>query len=289
LILIWYNILSMKAVIFILIILGILVGYAMIEEFMGKGISSSIFRLENKVENQSSSPKTSYFSSGTTSSTPTTPSLPNYTGKVKIYNFNKASEYNPSLIKIEVRPYKGEPINLTGWKIQTRKGTFAIPQGMEYYKKDGYSSDIIIEESSYLNIIGTSDPFGTKKNFIANKCLGYLSKSENLYPSFYSYCSAPKLEELEGFTPYCKEYLINQRTCKMPDYSSDLKISTDSACVSYILNYYTYNGCFGRYLKEKDFLSNYWYIYVNKNIVEELHDTIYLYDQNGNLIDKYLY
>ncbi|MBU3942402.1 hypothetical protein KKA24_00285 [Patescibacteria group bacterium] len=272
----------MRAVVFILIILGVLVGYAMIEEFMGKGTSPSLFSSENKVK--------PYYSSGTKTNT-TTPvdSSPNYVGKVKIYNINKASEYNPSLIKIDVRPYKGEPINLTGWSIKTRKGTFTIPQGMEYYKKDGYSSDIIIKESSYLNIIGESEPFGTKKNFKTNVCLGYLSKSENIYPSFYSYCSTPKLEELDGFTPYCKEYLINQRTCKMPDYSSDFKISTDSSCVSYILNYFTYNGCFERSSKEKDFLSNYWYIYVNKNIVEELHDTVYLYDQNGILIDEYLY
>ena len=75
----------------------------------------------------------------------------------------------------------------------------------------------------------------------------------------------------------------------MPKYSDDFKISTDSKCVSYILNYYTYNGCLKRSSKDEDFLSKYWYIFINKNIVEELHDTIYLHDNNDLLVDKYTY
>ena len=278
----------MKAVIFVLIILGVIFTYALIDEVASNGNFSSPFGLEKRVETEKEATTEIYYSSANqVADTPK--STPHYIGKVKIDSVREATEQHPSLIRLSVRPLKGEPINLTGWTIKTRKGTFNIPKGMEKYQKSGTSRSIVISESMSVYLIGDIEPFGTRKNFRFNKCFGYLSKSEDLYPSSYNYCEAPELEDLEGFTPYCKEYLINQRGCEMPNYSEDFKISTDSKCVSYILNYFTYNGCFNRYSKEDDFLSDYWYIYVNKNIVEELHDTIYLYDQNNNLIDKYSY
>lgn len=282
----------MKVLVFIVILLGIIFTYSAIDEFAKGDRASGVLGWGNKVERTESTPKTYYYRSSETSATTTTPTTntqPNYTGKVEIYGVNKATNQHPSLIKIKVRPNKGEPINFTGWTINTIKGTFAVPQGLEVYQKNGTPSDIIVKETSYLNLVGDSSPLGTKKNFRGNKCLPYFSKSEDLYPRTYSRCETPKLEDLTGFSPYCKEYLINQRGCEMPNYSVDFKISTDSACVSYILNYFTYKGCVDRYSKEDKFLSNDWYIYVNKNIVEELHDTVRLYNQNSQLVDEFIY
>jgi len=286
----WYNMANMKAVVFIIIVLGIVFGYALIDEVAKNGGLSNAFGFERKVETKESAPTKTYYSSANQTTTPTTSNtFPNYVGRVEIRSIKKASENNPSLIRLIVKPFKGEPINLTGWSIKTRKGTFTIPKGLEIYQKNGSSRNIIIGESLTVYLIGDVEPFRTRKNFRSNRCLGYLSKSDNIYPGVRSYCQAPKLENLEGFTPYCKDYLIKQRKCEMPNYSDEFKISTDSKCVSYILEYYTYNGCLKRSSKNDDFLLNYWYIYVNKNIVEPLHDTIYLYDRNNNLVDKYTY
>ena len=88
----------MKAVIFVIVILGIIIGYAMIDEMAKNGSFSSFFGWGNRVESQSSSSRTSYYSSTTQSNSKTESnsssakepsSTPNYIGKVKIYSINK--------------------------------------------------------------------------------------------------------------------------------------------------------------------------------------------------------
>jgi len=71
-----------------LIILGIIFSYALIDEYAKGGGFSSPFGLEKRVESRSPSPKTTYYTSGTQSgsgSDPAPSTTSNYIGKVKIY------------------------------------------------------------------------------------------------------------------------------------------------------------------------------------------------------------
>ena len=270
----------MKAILFIVIILAIIFVYALIDQYVPK----EFFLGNTKIKEAKPDDEKSFSYSAvsdpkreTETPEPVDSTVSPYIDKVNISRLQKANERNPSVITLRVKPYKGEPINLANFKIKTRKGTFTISQS------------IIIKEALTVYLVGDTNPLQTGDSFRADKCFGYLSKSKNLYPSFSVRCSAPKLEDLPGLTPYCQDFIIKSSSCKMPDYSSDFKISTDPKCVSYILNYYTYSGCLKRSSKDEDFLSKYWYIYINKNIVEELHDTIFLYDGNDLLVDKYVY
>ena len=212
-----------------------------------------------------------------------------YYGKVKISSIQAQTEYRPSLIKLRVNIYPGEKINMTGWKIKTRKGKITIPQAIERYHSSFPLKDIIIEESSTIYLIDRSNPLGLNKNFRVNECFGYLASSRDFYPSIYTYCSGPKLEDISHLNPLCQEFILRSYGCKMPDYSKYFEISTDQECVSYIIDYFTYNACFKRYSKNDNFLKNYWYVYVGTDFIEPLHDTIYLYDPNGLIVDKYMY
>ena len=266
----------MKAILFVIIILGVIFVYALMDQYLPK----EIFLGNTKIEKEKpDSEKTYSYSAvkGETIIEPVDSTVSQYIGKIDISRLRKANERTSSVITLRVKPYKGEPINLYGFKIKTRKGIFNVSQS------------IIIKEQLTVYLVGDSNPLQTGDSFRANKCFGYLSKLKNLYPSFSARCSAPKLEDLPSLTPYCQDFIIKSRSCKMPNYSADFKISTDSNCVSYILEYYTYSGCLKRSSKDDDFLSKYWYIFINKNIVEELHDTIYLYDKNDLLVDKYTY
>ena len=164
-----------------------------------------------------------------------------------------------------------------------------IPKGIEKYQADEISSDIIIKESLYIYLIGDSNPLGRDKNFRVNKCFGYLKNRYSFYPSFYSYCSKPKLEDISHLNPYCQEFILRIPRCKTPDYSDDLKIIFDMECRDYIDARFNYRICFKDLSRDEDFLTNYWYIYRDTNLVEPLHDTIYLYDSNRLIVDKYMY
>jgi len=292
--------------IFIFIVLAVITLYSVFDQYLSNGELPEFLKMRASLSQQESEQAETETEAGTNnqpsgSNTPTNKPLPipepapiiptvsPYIKKVEINRVQTASTYQPSLITLNIRPYKGEPINITGWTIKTRKGNFIIPKGIEKYQSSGSLRNIVIRESLYVYLIGDTNPLGRNKNFRANKCFGYLSQSRDFYPYVHSYCSRPKLEDVSHLNPYCQEYIIHKYGCQMPDYSDDFKISTDSRCVSYILDYFTYNGCYKKHSQDKDFLNNYWHIYLGKNIVQEYHDTVYLYDQYGLLVDKYSY
>jgi len=209
-----------------------------------------------------------------------------YYQKIIISGVKAKNNTSPSLITL--RTNAKEEINITGFIVKTRHGELEIPQGVEKYLPDKPEKDIIIKGSMSIYVIGESSPLAGV-NFRLNKCMGYLKNYQTFYPSFSSYCPKPTKQELSCLTPICEDYILKLGTCKIPDYSNNTKIATNSSCVSYINENLNYAGCYKNYSQDQDFLKNYWYIYAKSDIVEPLHDTVYLYDQNGYLIDDYLY
>jgi hypothetical protein len=208
--------------------------------------------------------------------------------QLKISSVHSKSANNPSLITLSYKSGK-EKIDITGYKIKTRQGEFVIPQGVEKYSSSLFEKDIVVGQYATIYLIGGQSPLA-RKNFETNKCFGYLSRTFDFYPSVWSSCPPkPKQEELSNLQPYCQDFILRSSGCKTPDYQNNLKISIDSECVSYINQHFNYNSCFNNYSNDSDFLKNRWYIYTGSNIVEPLHDTVYLYDRNNILLDKFSY
>lgn len=205
---------------------------------------------------------------------------------ITISGIRQKTGRNPSVITLNI--YSKEKTDITGFTIKTRHGEFKIPQGVEKYQEYKDGKDIFIEGYINIYIIGTASPLNGQ-NFRLNKCLGYLKEYISFYPSFSNYCPRPKQEEISYLLPVCQDYIIKLRTCQIPNYSGNLKISSNSNCASYINENLNYSGCYNKYNQDKNFLQNYWYIYNKSDIVEPLHDIIYLYDKNGSLIDSYNY
>jgi len=220
-----------------------------------------------------------------------------YFGKVKISSISSQTSSYPSLIRLITQFNKEEKINITGWQIRGNKGVAIITKGIETYLP--YDSnpveDIFIRYSDTIYLWGTSSPLGIDKSFRPNKCFGYLTDIYNFVPSISSSkrCPSIKLEDISHLGEYCQDFILRMGGCKIPDYSGNLKIIFDSECTSYISAYveknFNYQGCFRNYSKDKDFLSNYWYVYLGHDITSKLHDTLYLRDQDGLVVDKYLY
>lgn len=205
-----------------------------------------------------------------------------YFGKVEISRIQAQSYYNPSLIGLSFWLKEGDKINITGWKIKARQGEIIIPKAMEKYQSYQTPRDIIIEKYGTIYLIGSLNPLGRDKNFRLNKCFGYLG-------NYHSYCPRPKLEEISHLSPYCQEYILNLSSCEIPNHSNNIKIATDYQCVSFLRDNFNYAKCFEKHFQDQDFLMDSWYIFTNTDIVEKLHDTIYLLDQNNLIVDKYLY
>ena len=293
----------MKIVTIFFIIIIVFATYYVFDQYLSKGNFFEGFQLqENKpLTATASNPIEQRPSSNQTNPSPekeetieetviqeTTDTSPYY-GKVKLSSIRAKTRYNPSLITLSVRVYPGEKINMTGWRIKARKGEIIISQGIEKYQSHITPKNIIIKENTKIYLINDSNPLGRNRNFCLNKCFGYIKNYRTFYPSFYASCPKPKLEDISHLRPYCQEYILHLSSCEIPNYSNDIKIATDSECVSFLNNTFNYSGCFKKYSQDENFLKNSWYVYVGTDIVEPLHDTIYLYDPNGLLVDEYMY
>jgi len=291
----------MKAVVILItIIIVVAVAFSVFDQYLTKGnLPDGLELQENKplaaTVSKSIQPNNPSQKEETTeeiikeTSTQETTDISPYYGKVKISGLRAKTSYRPSLITLSVRVYPGEKINITGWKIKARKGEIIISQGIEKYQSHRSPSDIIIKEYTKIYLINDSNPLGRNKNFQLNKCFGYIKNYHSFYPSFYTYCPRPKLEDISHLSPYCQEYILHLSSYEIPNYSNNMKIATDSKCVSYLNNTFNYSSCFKKHSKDENFLKNSWYVYVGTDIVEPLHDIIYLYDPNGLLVDKYMY
>lgn len=221
-----------------------------------------------------------------------------YFDKIKILSVSSQTSSRPSVIRLSTRLNEEEEINITGWQIRGNKGVAIITQGIETYLP--YSSnpgeDIFIRDATTIYLQGTSSPLGVNKSFRPNKCFGYLRDIYNFVPSvsISKKCPSIKLEEISHLGEYCQDFILRElRRCEVPDYSDNLNITFDSECTSYISSHvdknFSYQGCFRNYSKDKDFLSNYWYVYLGHDMVSRLHDSLYLRDQNGLVVAKHLY
>ncbi|GAH56628.1 unnamed protein product, partial [marine sediment metagenome] len=86
-----------------------------------------------------------------------------YFAKVKISSARAQTLSSPSLITLSTYLQKGEEINITGWKIKGRRGSFVIPRGIEKYSpyyNPVPSKSIFIERGDIIYLSGSSNPLG---------------------------------------------------------------------------------------------------------------------------------
>ena len=213
-----------------------------------------------------------------------------YLGKVK---FSSASH---TTIRLSAQFKTDEKINISNWKIKGAGGEITITQGTElvfFGTPVSTKENIYIEQSDHVYLLSSKVPFGMSSAFRPNKCFGYLKDSyKNLPYAPSKICPAIDRDAICHFSTDCQNFILRLRNCQAIDYSS-LSLSFDSSCQSYIGNYISrnlsYNGCVENYYKDKDFYQKAWYVYVGYDIVCKCNDILYLYDQNGLLVDQYSY
>jgi len=215
-----------------------------------------------------------------------------YFGKVKISSARSQASSYPSLITLSTSLGE-EKINITGWRIRGKKGSFTIPGGIVKYNpyyNPVPDESIFVKRGDRIYLSSASNPLGRGRNFRPNKCIGYLDNYQDFPIPLSKICPKPTNKEISHLEPCCQEFILRLGRCKAPDYSNNLKVSTDSECVAYLNENFNYAGCYRNYSRDEDFIGGDWHIYMNTNIVvSDDCDTLYLRDQNGLLVDEYSY
>ena len=147
-----------------------------------------------------------------------------YFSKVKISRAQPKSSSRPSLITLSIQLGREEEINITGWNIKGKKGSFVIPGGIEKYNpyyNPVPSESIFAKRSDTIYLSGASNPLGKGINFRPNKCLGYLTIHRDFPISLSKNCPRPEKEEISHLEICCQEFIQDLGRCKIPDYSQN--------------------------------------------------------------------
>ena len=221
-----------------------------------------------------------------------------YYKKLRIGTHQTKTSSRPSLVSLNTQLQAGEEINVTGWRIKGNKGEILISKGIEVYYPNSQNvpQDIFIERSDKLYFYSSTNPLGAGKHFRPNECFGFLTENSDFNPklSFDKTCPKITLDDISYLSETCQNFILKKMgSCNVPDYSDDLGILFDNACQSYIDNYVAenlnYSGCFENYYSDDDFLEHRLYFFIGRDIVSQYHDTLYLYDEDGLVVDKLQY
>jgi hypothetical protein len=221
-----------------------------------------------------------------------------YFQKLRISGITPPTVFKPSLLNLYSQ-FSGEKIDITGWQIEGKYGKFIIPQGAEKYDSLNhlFKENIFVKPGDSVYVSSDIGPiFNT--NFRPNKCMGYLDDgSRNFVIPVSKICPRPAADRLPRYlSQECQKYINNRSQCESVNIENlkSYNPPDQSSCLSYIETNFTYRGCFMNYSSDSDFLQNSWHIYMNvtdreKEIMDQKKDTVYLKDQNGLIVDKYIY
>ena len=231
------------------------------------------------------------------------PSAPQKTGAelygdwIKISSVRKQAPY---LITLTTNIPKEQTLAITGWVIEGRAERFTIPKGVELIPEGiqgAVYEPIVLQRGDRVRISGAENPFTSKLSFKPNACFGYL-KDKRIFPvSVPSSCprDIPKLAEMDHLPEDCQEFILDFRHCKEPlTYPSTSPLINDFQCRTFYENLefkLSYDGCVKNHKAEDNFFREEWHIYVDEEdrLVRSTHDRILLKDQDGVIIDEFVY
>jgi len=217
-----------------------------------------------------------------------------YYGKVRINSIGRDYSGNVKVvnqISVQAGYSLQEGINISGWRIKANKGEITIPTGINFFNPSTswQESDIIFGASNYVSIYNSASPLG--RNLRLNKCVGYLNDLYKFKPELPSSCPSINRSEIVGFSGNCQNLILSFWSCDSPK-DSDLNqpyVLGEPACRAF-LDKLNYGRCFESSSGDRDFLSNEWRVWLNKNIpFDSEHDRLWLFDKQGLLVDEYVY
>ena len=97
-------------------------------------------------------------------------------------------------------------------------------------------------------------------------------------------CLRPKEADVAHLDPCCQRAILRLGGCKIYQYSDLINkkpYSKDSICLDYVLDHFSYTGCYMDHFRDENFLDKVWHIYMYKNLIGKEQGTVHLFDQNG--------
>lgn len=220
-----------------------------------------------------------------------------YFGKIKIANVvRRGSSAKPHYEKLTLRNQSSDlGVNVTGWTIKAERSNFSfnIPVATRVYnpRELSVSDPIVLTKGATVDVyVGKKSPLGV--NFQENSCDGYLESSFESYDglSASGRCVLPDTSSYNSFSVACRTFIRSITSCRTPGLTA-FQFGGEPSCRDFIVRNYNYQACVERARNRADFYQGKWKVYLGRaeEIFDDLNDKVYLYDNKGLLVDKYIY
>lgn len=189
-------------------------------------------------------------------------------------------------ITLENRTEK-EKVNITGWIIENSRGfRFEIPKGHELPGFEVLAQDQIVLKPGD-RVVVTSGRQDARMDFRQNICTGYLDETSVFQPALSRQCPRPETRRLLNLSDRCLQLIDATPSCRQFDFRERV----DSDCSQYINQNLNYSGCVRNYKNRKDFYSNEWFIWMQRNteFFRNERERVVLKDNAARVVDEYNY
>ncbi len=237
-----------------------------------------------------------------------------YAGKVTLSSGSASYTIQPIEEYVEIRN-SGEPVSITGWRLENGKGdrpveqsnnsyfypspdTATIGQGTEFVDPSGsYVIGPIVLKNSDRAIVTTGGPFtqfsfSIPTSFRENICLGFL-KNYPFEPRLSAACPIiTQDKDIRTVTSQCYDYLSTLSRCENPEVSNKERFDEQSShCKAFIRERQNYSSCVARSKNLSNFSSSQWRVFLGKKteMWASRRETITLYDTQGLVVDQITY
>lgn len=184
------------------------------------------------------------------------------------------------------------PIDVTGWRIVSRRTIETIPRAFNIPEIDAADQDVLLKPGGEVIIVSGTPSY--RKNFRENRCVGYLNEFHAFTPSLSNSCpdATPNRTELlnRGFSGACIDTIDAVATCRAPEGQFQVGV-VGQGCIEYMNQNLNYAGCVKNYRDRGDFLGDAWRVSLGRasKMYDPLHDRVTLRDAQGLLVDEFEY
>lgn len=220
-----------------------------------------------------------------------------YFGKVDITGVSYRGDFKRSHYeKISIQnSFLDAPVNVSGWKIATKRFNFSfeMPRAASVFNPRDLSANdpIVLGQGNSVDIyVGKRSPLGV--NFEENFCTSFFSGAFEGYDALSGYgsCPAPDPSSYNQYSVDCRSFIRGLSSCREPQLAY-YQFINEPPCREFIIKNFNYQSCVERARGKVDFYSGRWKVYLGRSeeILDDLNDEVYLYDNQGLLVDKYNY
>ncbi len=217
-------------------------------------------------------------------------------GQVKISSFTPNRSFgdrNGFVLSANLNS-SNQSVSVTGWIIKANRWDMKIPAGANDYPPYGLlpEGNITLENGGVLRAQYGVSPIG--KNFRPNVCSNYLKQTYTFDPQLPPMNCPPVYtrEEIAGEAGVCQNLLLSiQNSCRpaTSEETSKLTYAEFKDCEPF-LKRFNYVDCYSRNKELPNFYSKEWLVWLKYPILTDKdHDQILLLDNNGLVVDRYIY